>query len=736
PGSILGGPLASVKTGGALTLNAVGDIAQSVDPTVTPLTIAAAELASVRAGGQVDLIDRAGDLVIDTGAVLAAGGPAQLSAPGGSIVQDLVGCDPAAGACVAVTGEGLELQAPTGQIGSATTFVGLALTGAGALTATAPKGIYLETSGSATVDALTATSGPVTLVVTAGNTSGDLNLEKITAGGLVSLFVDGGVYALPDALQSDDSGCETVPTAADVTACAKSTIDAPQAVIKAGTQIGTSATPLPIHVAELEVNSFGDMWIQNFGDLRVDPIVPAFTGLTAKGTLHLSVGSDLTVNAPISAAAQQLLADGSVTIAAAVNITGLAEVVAGSYIAFERGGYIDAGGQAVLCAGCSDSGTFPADTIDAAASPPGSILNLDATGGVNVTADQLTLTADGGSIGGVGGSPIVGGAVLIDQTGSSGLTASAGTGIYVEQSGGPLRVATATTTGGDLQLTVLSTGAVDQDLVLDTGATVKAPFGSVTLTAAGNLTLQSGSSAAAGESLIGSAVLAVQVTGATVTAGTADVAGNGSLSLTARDLMTLTGSTLTGSDGVALTASGGDLGSFGSSVASGAGSVSLSATAGDLTVATGSIVTGEQNATLDAFAALTVSGSSVTATTGRAWLTAGGALLVSSDKTAASMVAAGTGLIASGATVTVTASALNAGQALTATSAGDLTADAASSLTAGTVMTVDGGQAGAASAIVLDGGLVAQLIEVHAGDGGDAVTFAPVSLVGYAQLWA
>ncbi|MGH3264547.1 MAG: hypothetical protein ACRDNS_21415, partial [Trebonia sp.] len=143
PGSILGGPLASVKTGGALTLNAVGDIAQSVDPTVTPLTIAAAELASVRAGGQVDLIDRAGDLVIDTGAVLAAGGPAQLTATAGSIVQQLVGCDPSAGACVAVTGDGIVLNAGD-QIGSATTLLGVSLSG-GALTATAPKGIYLET---------------------------------------------------------------------------------------------------------------------------------------------------------------------------------------------------------------------------------------------------------------------------------------------------------------------------------------------------------------------------------------------------------------------------------------------------------------------------------------------------------------------------------------------------------------------------------------------------------------
>ena len=722
PGDIYGASTSSeISSTGDTYLTATGDIAEAVNATtgvITPLDVnIGGTLVSARAGGDLGLEQVTGNLTFETGSIFATDN-ILLVVPSGDLVQLLAGCDPTTNACIGISGNGIDLQVPTGAVGTANTPLDLGL-GTGDLTVLAPNGIYLTIAGSVNVESLSALKGPITLTATAGATPGDINLEKITSNGLVSLFASGGIYPVANDDTTDNTGCETPPTSTDVTACANSGLDAPSAVLEAETQIGNSPTSeLPIHVADLQVNSFGSMWIHNYGNLTVEQVVQTYPdGLEARGQLYLSVGSDLTLTAPIDSGGGPVneTADGTITLETSVTSEGgTVTFDAGANMIFTSTGYIDASGcdsppntapcappVSVTAEGTSgtntglvtmDSGSYihgGAGTVDieglsdvlltqvtstntvTVGSTNGSILDNNAGAATDITGGQIILTA-GAAIG--SGTD----ALLVDHTGSGDIGAlSAQSGLWLTQTGGPLQISSATTTSGPVVLTVANSGATDQDLIMADSTSVVSAGGAVTLKApGGNITLDQG---------------------ATVTAGTG-------ITATADDAVTLTGASLTTTGGTLGLEAGTTMAVHGGKLKSTNGAVSLKADAGSLTIDTSATVSAGTTLTGTASTTLTSSGASLTATSGLLSLTGG------------------TGLSVDGGSLTATSASIS----LTATT-GPLAIDQSATLTAGGGITV---AADSGTATLTSPTLMANGGDVQITSSGDATLTSDTSVTG------
>ena len=613
PGTILGGTTTGTRidTGtGDLVLTAIGDVAQSDNDqgTITPLAVQiGGTLLSADTGGDLALEQLTGDLTFLTGSI-ASSGTILLDLPHGVLSQNLNGCNPSNTFCIGISGNGVDLQVPTGNVGSANSPLQLKL-GTGLLSALAPNGIYINTDGSAAVGSLSALNGNIVLDTQAGPSEGDLNLGnastfgKITSNGKVSLFADGAIYEVGTA-GTDATGCETPPTSSAVTSCSESSIDAPQLVMKAALGIGTQTAPVLTHVAQMQVDSFRDMWVKNYGDVSVVQFPGITGGLTAAGTLNLTVGSNLTVTAPIASGGNPigLIADGNVTIEVPVNSTGtltdgLVRTIAGGNVTFSGGGYINSGSAlTTIDSGYSDSGLFPSDTATAN-SGPGSIVNSNSAGVIDVTAAGIALAAHGGSVG--SGSSYL----LVDHTGTGDFGAITGdTGIYLDQTGGPFQISQATSATGDIHLTDVTSGQLLQ--MVNSGSAIQATAGSVYLNS-DYITLDPGTSVSAGSAIAATAAYALAADDSTVTSGTGS------------------------SDPLTLHAEGGALTVEGSSQLSSGGTLTLNGS-GDLTV-DDSTVDGGVISLVSGGAAYIQNGAELTSTTGTSSTVTG--LLSLSDAT-------------------------------------------------------------------------------------------------------
>ncbi len=605
PGSInsAGTSAVQVTTAGNLRLLAgSGDLAGSVSgDTITPLVLdVAGQLRSAVAGGNVSLQWNSGDLRFGR---ITAGKSVALYIPSGGLYQTTPGI-------IAIGGSALSVNAAT-QVGTAVNPVELQIPGQ--VNITAPKGVYLGTIGPdspLSVGRIAATAGDVTL-----GAQGDVTLGQVIAQGTATIDASGTISEVGDA-NPPPTG---VPNP-------NANVIAANAVLQSLKAVGASAAPVETSVGRLVSSSSGPIWLVNYGDLVVGAVPgSSVAGMRSNGALSLADHGSLTVEQPVDSAGGPITitADGTITDAAPITSEGGAVALqAGQNVQFTATGSIDVGSGTPQVTVTALGSTAPGDVTMApgslingaggpieitglgdvtltdvtstgavtATSTNGSILDGNAGSAVDITGGQITLTA--GAMIGQASDPL-----LVDHTGAGDIgPLTAGTGLYLTQTNGPLQIATATAKTGDVVLTVANAGAGPHDLILaDPTASVTAMGGSITLsTPGGDITLDPGSSVSA--------------------------------------LTTVTG------------AAGG---------------------------------------------AIDISGSAVTAATG----------------------------------------------AMSLTAQGDVTVDATSTLGAGATMTLDGGQNGSPASISLSGSLTAPLIEVHAGDGGDLVTLAPVALNGYTQLW-
>jgi hypothetical protein len=157
-GSIVGAPgtATRITSTGDVYLSAQGNVAQAVDAgsgAITPLKVQiGGTLVSATAGGAIGILQVNGNLTFDTGSIVSTGGNVRIEVPNGSPVQNLNGCDPSAGACTAITANGIQIVSGV-VVGSANQRMGLKL-GTGDLSVSAPSGIYLTIDGSANVESL------------------------------------------------------------------------------------------------------------------------------------------------------------------------------------------------------------------------------------------------------------------------------------------------------------------------------------------------------------------------------------------------------------------------------------------------------------------------------------------------------------------------------------------------------------------------------------------------------
>jgi hypothetical protein len=212
----------------------------------------------------------------------------------------------------------------------------------------------------------------------------------------------------------------------------------------------------------------------------------------------------------------------------------------------------------------------------------------------------------------------------------------------------------------------------------------------------------------------------------TASGGTASLTANGgsvdltsATSVTASANVTLTASTSIQADGGKLEAL--------------TGFVQLNANGGSLTLdqaitlSSGTTITGTATTSVSLTGIDSTAGTSTTFTAGTG-LTMNGGTVDASDGFATLSANGGDLLVENSASV-------SASGALNGTASGNLTVDATSSLEAGTIMTLKLGQDNLAHTGTLDGTFTGPLMQIYGGNGGDAITLAPVALNGYTQVF-
>jgi hypothetical protein len=820
PGSIVSAGSANpqITGGGDLRLLAgSGDIGATGTPLVVDI---GGQLVSAVAGGLINLTWTNGDLNFGR---ISAGANATLNVPNGGLFQTTPGI-------IGISAQTLNVNVKT-SVGTSTSPIELSIPGA--VTVTGPNGVYLGTIGPNSplvIGTITVTNGDAGLYV-----QGNVTLGQIKASDMISIFSEGTI---------DESGDTSPPPTGDPNPNAN--LIAPNGVLESLAGIGLGTAQVETAFGKLELSSLGVMWLINYGNLIVDQItnsplcsgvgtgqncsIP--TGIVTQGTLNLMVDSDLTINQPIDSNGGPITetSDGDMTVNAAITSEGgTVSLTAGGDIVFTANGTVDVGSgtpQVTISAEglqtsdgtglvTMDSGSFihgvggpvqisglstvtltsvtstGAVTVD---STNGSILDGNVgtatAGAIDIVGGQITLTA-GATIG------TSTNALLIDHTGSGDIgTLTAGTGMWITQTGGPLQIATASSSTGDIVLTVANSGAMDQDLILaDMTASISALGGSITLNApGGNITFDQGASVAASAAITATAEDALTATGAML------AATNGDLQLTGGTTLTLHGGTTKSLKGnVTLHANGGALtidqsavvsagkaltgtastlvSVTGATLTASGGAASLTANGGSVDLSSSTAVNASTNVTLTASTSIQADGGQLEALTGFVQLNANGGSLtldqgitlssgttitgtattsvaltgIDSTSGTSTTFTAGTGLTMNGGTVAASAgfatlsanggtllvensASVSATGALNGTASGDLTVDATSSLEAGTIMTLKLGQDNAAHTGTLDGTFTGPLMQISGGNGGDAITLAPVALNGYTQV--
>ena len=239
-----------------------GDLVGDATPTpATPFVIqVGGTLTSASAGQQLVIEQRGGDLDFER---VFAGADARLSIPSGSLLQQAVG--------TGIVADSLDIDASAAVVGTPTMFVEIRLDPDGDLRVVAPAGVHMRSAADLNVELVDCDNGVVTLDV-----RGDAHIDQITApNGIVSLFSDRRI------LDRRDAAVTPQPDG-------QSNIDANFAVLNARTGLGTETNPFETRLSRLEASSlFGDIWLQNFGDLEIGNVSPQ-VGVAQPGRLLVS----------------------------------------------------------------------------------------------------------------------------------------------------------------------------------------------------------------------------------------------------------------------------------------------------------------------------------------------------------------------------------------------------------------------------------------------------------------
>ena len=441
----------------------------------------------------------------------------------------------------------------------------------------------------------------ITLIVQGGSA----NIDQITAdSGLVSLFVDGAILDRRDAAAATTAGQDALQN-----------LSAVKAVLKSGLGIGTSANWFETHVTAMEVASERDMWVLNFGNMTVGNVSPTFGGIKTKAALHLALHSTLTVDEPFDSGGGDIVVtadNGVIFNSYEVSGGGSITVDAGTFITFNSPSgvpsYLDtqSGSAGVTLNAHGGALTMADGTYVSAADGPitvtttggdATIALLTTTGIVTVTAGGSILDADT-----TGANDIVAGNLTLTATGSIGTAANAietnysaagdigaitaGTGIYLTETAGGLRLSTVRTTTGDIVITVPDTAAAGEDIVMaDATDVVEATAGSVTLLAGDNVVIGSGAHLTAGTFILvqGDYGKADSVAATITVSADAVIFAGTTVTMLTPGAVTVQAATVSGDHGVTITA-GGSLTVTGGTGVVTSGDIALQASSGLLTV--------------------------------------------------------------------------------------------------------------------------------------------------------
>jgi hypothetical protein len=662
---VAAGPGTQVETPGNVYLSAgSGSIAGSAAPTsTTAFTLhMGGRLISAESGARLILAQTNGTLRFDR---MLAAGAARITVAGGGLEQ------------VQQANTGIRATELTvtvrDAIGSPAKPVQIELDPGGALTAIAPAGIDIISKGDTALVLVESANGNVTLDI-----RGDALVSRILArNGTVSLFSDGSVLDARAGDSGDRDGGEE--------------IIALMLALRSMTGVGTEADPLETSVQRLEVRSFADMWIKNFGDAVVGGVSDGLDGVHATGRLRLVLASTLTVD-------EEIKSDGAdVWLAASEGIIvnrdvssggGTITFRAGTFISMTDGTVVDAGTGLIdlLADGNVTLSLLRTTGLAKLVTTGGSFLDADTTGANDVEAGTAQLTASG-SIG-TAANPleIVAGIA----------TLTAGSEVVVVQTAGGLVLTGLTSAVGDLVITVRDSAAAGETLTI--GGTVRSLTGSVTLRAGDGLhatdaTIQAAtaivlvadhlSQDAATDALTLTRValdagsgITIAATGAVALEDVTATATAGGIGVTAGGLMAVTRGTYQAAGDILLTSTGGAISITGATATAGGALRAIAATGVTLASAT---LTAASDLVLTGPSALTANGTTLRSTAGAITLSSATGSIVFGTTTAT----AATAIAATGGALALTDSELAAVTSLGATLTGTLVA-LRSTLTAAT----------------------------------------------------
>lgn len=681
--------IGALTAAGGLSLAADAEvrILRNLSATTGPLAITAGAIsmaagATVQSGGQITLASLS-DVTLGrvTSMLIAPAGTA-------SIAVSAAGAIAGNGDSVVNLGAGqaggvIALNAGSG-IGSSLAPVSF---DAPSLSARSLQGgVYLKTATTTRVTALTADTGPASLLAT-----GNLTVDALASGGAASVISTAGMLAIGTLA----SGGATTLSAANALGVTSATTTAGDLTL-VSTSGGINATTLhaagaatltapgAISVATL-TSGGGTNATSSAGTLDVTTLTAGGSStLAASGTVRLgsarTTAGDLSVSstiAGITAATLDAARNATLTAAGAIAIT-TSLTTGGTASVTSSGGALNL--AAVTSGAATTLGGATAVTLGTVRTVTGDLSVASTTAGITATtldaANAATLTAPGA----------ISVTALTSGGGTSATSSSSTLGVTTLTAGGTTTLAasstvtlgSARTTTGDLSVSSTTAGITATTLDTDGAVTLTAPGAIIvaTLTSGSDATATSSggtldiTALTAGETATLSAFGAVTLgsaqtaagdilassTNAGITAAALNAAGKAAL--TAAGAISITTSLTTGGT-ASITSSGGSLDlvaltSGGTATLSGATTVTLGTvrtTTGDLTVS--SATAGITATTLDAAgaAALTAPGAVTVATltsgSGTTATSSGGALGITT------LTAGGTTTLAAFGTVTL-----------------------------------------------------------------------------------